>query len=241
MNKPLRSYLYLLFSFSVTLTATHVFADFETILAEECAKLSTYNSKGTELYKQKMYSEAREQFLLQAGWAESCDVPENTLATAYNNVALTFLREQQFLKAKAWMNLSPEDSKSVYNLSQNQAKIENAENKANQSITGEYWRYAGKTLWDSLEINQIGDNYQISFWGYRANFASMYYGPNMGEFEATLPIKNHKATYRMSDSSDNCEFDFEFSDGQVVVTQNGTYCGFGFGVYAGGTYIKVAE
>lgn len=41
---------------------------------------------------------------------------DSAIATAYNNVALTWIREGEWRKARAWLTLRPNDSKSIYNL-----------------------------------------------------------------------------------------------------------------------------
>ena len=227
------------------LFASNAMADFDEILAKECPKIQSYNSKGSELYKQKDYVKAREQFNLQVGWAESCDVESNLIATAYNNVAITYLREKQYLKAKAWLSLAAEDKKSLYNTSRNKSAIDAAQQIANQSITGEYWRYAGVGIWNTIIVDKLDGKYKINFWGYRVNQRTLYYGPNMGEFEVILPVDNNRAIYDQrlfKESDDECVFDFEFSPGQITLLQKGNgNCGFGMGVYAGGSYIKVGE
>jgi tetratricopeptide (TPR) repeat protein len=229
----------------VSLFSTYALADFDDVLAKECPKIKNYIAKGGDFYQQKNYPKAREQFKLQAGWGETCRLADSEIATAYNNVALTYLNEKQYLKAKAWLRLMPEDKKSIFNLSVNNSKINAAQQVANQSITGEYWRYSGAGIWDSIIVEQIKDQYKIHFDGYRVNQMTMYWGPNMGMFEVILPVDNNLAKFDQRLFEDNyggCVFDFEFSLGQIKVTEEmiGT-CGFGMGVYAGGTYVKVSE
>ena len=62
---------------------------------------------------------------------------------------------------------------------------------------------------------------------------------NSGQAKDSLPLEGNKAVYSVSYlRGKECEIKFEFQDASVNVTQLGDSpeCGFGLGVYAGGTY-----
>ena len=81
----------------------------------DCKKIGQYASLGDRYYKQKQFDKAREQYETQVGWAETCGFDDAYRATAYNNVALTYIHQGEYLKADAWLGLSKEDEKSIYN------------------------------------------------------------------------------------------------------------------------------
>jgi len=211
--------------------------------AADCKKIGQYASLGDRYYKQKQFDKAREQYETQVGWAETCGLDDAYRATAYNNVALTYIHQGEYLKADAWLGLSKEDKKSIYNREKYKAQIDKAKKELEGSYVGEYWCYSGKALWDSIVVEKSGDRYTITYDGYYVPQHFMYYGPNLGSFVAEVAIKNNHARY-VQDPKEyaNCTFDFTFKDNRVLVEQTAGAsweCGFGHNVYAGGTYYRV--
>ena len=211
--------------------------------AADCKKIGQYASLGDKYYKQKQFDKAREQYETQVGWAETCGLDDAYRATAYNNVALTYIHQGEYLKADAWLGLSNKDKKSIYNRKKYKVQIDKAKKELEGSYVGEYWRYSGKALWDSIVVEKSGDGYTITYDGYYVPQHFMYYGPNLGSFVAEVAIKNNHARY-VQDSKEytNCTFDFTFKDNHVIVEQiagASWECGFGHNVYAGGTYYRV--
>lgn len=212
-------------------------------IAADCLNVKNLAAKGNAYYKQGQYGKAREQFELQAAWSESCDFENNQLATAYNNVAMTYVHEKDFLKARAWLARRPEDKKSIYNLQQIQPKLQALLAKSPSSPVGEYWRYSGKAMWDVITIKKSGNKYSVHFEGYYAGLMAMYYGPNIGEFSTDLQFRQGKARYSMKESDEflDCVFDLAADKDQLRVTLvSGSSCGFGHNVSADGDYHRVA-
>ena len=87
----------------------------------DCNKIKRFAINGDKEFKLKQYTKAREEYESQVAWAESCESHEIKVATrygsttAYNNVALTYIHEGKFLKAKAWLDIAPNDKKSIFN------------------------------------------------------------------------------------------------------------------------------
>ncbi|WP_145146039.1 hypothetical protein [Pseudomonas duriflava] len=67
----------------------------------DCRNISNLAAQGDRFYRQSRYAKAREFYEQQVAWSQSCQLDESAMATAYNNVALTYAHEEAFLKAKA--------------------------------------------------------------------------------------------------------------------------------------------
>ena len=207
----------------------------------DCAKVPTYASQGEQFYKAKNYAKAREAFEKQVTWSEGCRLDDKTVATAYNNVALTWMREGQWRKAQAWLMINPNDAKSVYNLGLIKDKL--AALPKNDSPAGEYWNYAGLASWETLVIKptEHKSDYQVDFQGYYFGMMALYYGPNMGEFSELVTLKNDKGVIALR------EGDYIHCDISLTVTPEGIdartddpqNCGFGMNVSADGHYLRV--
>lgn len=206
-----------------------------------CLKISEYSAEGGKYYKLKQYAKAREHYERQAGWSESCQLDEAKIALAYNNVALTYIHEGNYLKARAWLSILPDDKKSIFNLGKIGGEIENSLVKLSSQPEGQYWQYAGAALWNTLTIKPQGQQYKVDFQGYYAGLMAMYYGPNIGEFSTVLAVDNGKAHYAMSGEDDgDCAYDFDIKKGLLTVTRTaGESCGFGHNVGAEGVYQRV--
>jgi len=211
----------------------------------DCLKVSNFATNGDQHYKLKQYTKARNAYEQQAAWSENCGLDSDKVATAYNNVALTYIHQGKYLKARAWLNIAPNDKKSIFNLSNIKHDIEKSIAQSAHIPEGEYWSYAGRSLWNVMTIKKEKSKYRIHFDGYRVGLMAMYYGPNMGEFSTVLDIIDGKAHYAMAEEDDddylNCVFDFSIEKDTLTVNRtDGDACGFGFNVYAEGIYHKVA-
>ncbi|HCS45719.1 MAG TPA: tetratricopeptide repeat-containing protein [Pseudomonas sp.] len=206
-----------------------------------CHKISEYSAEGGKYYKLKQYAKAREQYERQVGWSESCQLDEEKIAMAYNNVALTYVHEGNYLKARAWLNILPNDKKSIFNLAKFSDDIKNSIEKLSAKSEAQYWQYAGASLWNSMIIKPQGQKYKVEFQGYYAGLMAMYYGPNIGEFSTVLDIDNGKANYTMSgDDEGDCVYDFDIKKDLLNVKRAaGGWCGFGHNVGAEGVYHRV--
>ncbi|MDP2713429.1 hypothetical protein [Rheinheimera sp.] len=222
--------------------AAHAEISYEQEVAD-CRKISSFAAAGDKYYKLNEYAKARAQYEQQAAWSESCQLSEQKITTAYNNVALTYIHEKNYLKARAWLGIAANDKKSVFNLNKINSQIEAAITQQSGTVEGQYWQYAGKSLWNIFSIKQKEQQYEFSFDGYYAGLMAMYYGPNMGSFSALLPVNNATARYNMAEASDgdfDCIYHFTITDAELIVEREaGTSCGFGHNVSAEGTYLKV--
>lgn len=63
---------------------------------------------------------------------------------------------------------------------------------------------------------------------------------NTGEGAAVIRIEGNTANFKPDGVEDECKIVLKFTDGKLVVTQNGI-CGFGFNVRADGTYKRVSS
>jgi len=220
------------------------YAHAEITVEEEtanCLKISEYSAEGERYYKHKQYAKAREQYERQVGWSESCQLNEDKIAMAYNNVALTHVREGHYLKARAWLNILPRDKKSIFNFSKFSGDIKNSVEKLSAKSDAQYWQYAGASLWNTIIVKPQGEKYKFDFQGYYAGLMAMYYGPNVGEFSTVLKVDNGKAQYAMSgDDEGNCVYDFDIEKDLMTVKRTaGNWCGFGHNVGAEGVYHRV--
>lgn len=219
----------------------------EAQMAADCAKISDYAKQGEQFYKAKNYPKAREAFQQQAGWLEQCEWPKDNpdkalIATAYNNVALTWARQGEYRKALAWLQIMPEDKKSVYNLSRIQDKLQALPKPT--SAAGEYWQYAGRGMWEVLTLKPEGKNTYLADWeGYYFGIMGMYYGPNLGEFTQNVTIKAGKGAIRIAEEGiSECTISLTLApDAQSIAlkTDAPANCGFGHNVGADGTYLRV--
>ncbi len=208
----------------------------------DCLKAGIYASAGKIAYQQGQYDKAREVFRDQVAWSEFCHKPQESIATAYNNIALTYIRQGQYRKARAWLMLAPEDKKSKYNLSQIQPKLEALPDET--SIAGVYWQYAGYGNWNIVDVKAEEAQFRIDFSGMYMGLMSLYYGPNTGEFSVVTAVKQGKAEYRQADDKSavggQCIVNMDFSTEQVTLHTEGD-CGFGMNVQAEGPFSKVTS
>lgn len=166
---------------SALLIALPASAETPEQLAADCLNISTYAAQGDKFYKQHNYGKAREQYEMQVAWSETCELDQAKIATAYNNVALTYIHEKDYLKARAWLSISPRDKKSIYNLSLIKDKLP-LDNTSPILLEGEYWSYVGKAMWNNIDIKKDNTNYKIVFDGLYPGPMFVYYGPNMVTF-----------------------------------------------------------
>jgi tetratricopeptide (TPR) repeat protein len=207
----------------------------------DCVKAGIYASAGKVAYQQGEYDKAREVFRDQVAWSEFCHKPQDSIATAYNNIALTYIRQGQYRKAKAWLMLAPDNKKSQYNLSQIKPKLDAL--PAAASAAGEYWQYAGYGSWNEVDVHAEEAQFRIDFSGMYMGLMSLYYGPNTGEFSVVTTIKEGKALYRQADDKNagggQCLVSMDFVAEQVNLHTTGE-CGFGMNVQAEGAFVRVS-
>lgn len=207
----------------------------------DCAKIPDYARQGEQLYKAKNYAGAREAFEKQVTWSESCRLDSKAIATAYNNVALTWMREGEWRKARAWLMIKPDDRKSVYNLGLIKDKL--AALPAPSTAAGEYWNYAGMGTWETLIIKPLKNksDFQVDFQGYYLGMMAIYYGPNMGEFSEKVTLKDNAGVIALREGDYiHCDISLTVSPDAIdVKTDDPSQCGFGANVSADGRYLRV--
>ncbi|HCT7986509.1 TPA: tetratricopeptide repeat protein [Serratia liquefaciens] len=204
----------------------------------DCLKVASYAELGKNAYQRGDYPRAADIFRDQAAWSEFCGLDSQATATAYNNVALALIHAGELLKARAYLELAPQDSKSQHNLKLLQERL--AKRTPPIGPGGVYWQYAGRGVWSEVEVKPQDGRWLIVYSGYYMPQMGLYYGPNMGEFTQTLPIEHGKAVYRQREPEDvmACDVAMQFgSDGLDMHTQGD--CGFGFNVRAEGHFIRV--
>ncbi|MFY9553619.1 MAG: hypothetical protein WAV47_02745 [Blastocatellia bacterium] len=107
------------------------------------------------------------------------------------------------------------------------------------SVTGTY-----KYVINSLEVLELPDHkVRISFAGYWPNTRRRAETRNVGTFDETVSLTGRTAVVKIKYGEDPCVIRFEFRSNKVVVTQEGSIlgCGFGFNVEADGTYLKTSS
>ncbi|MFS7357429.1 tetratricopeptide repeat protein [Rahnella inusitata] len=221
-------------------TSVQAFAQIdEPDINADCVKAGIYASAGKVAYQQGEFAKAREVFRNQVAWSEFCHKPQDQIATAYNNIALTYIRQGNYRKAKAWLMLAPADKKSQYNLSQIQPKLDALPKP--ESAAGEYWQYAGYGSWNLVDVKAEEAQFKIDFSGQYMGQMSLYYGPNIGEFSVVTAIKDNHAVYHEADDASagegQCTVEMNFADENVRLHTTGD-CGFGHNVQAEGEFVR---
>lgn len=212
-------------------------------LEADCLNVKNIAAIGDKHYKLKEYDEAREQYESQVAWSEACRFSKEQLATAYNNVALTYVHQSKYLKAKAWLDLLPNDKKSLFNAQANALEIAKSVESAAKSWEGEYWRYVGQSLWNVITVKKEGGVYRFDFEGFYPGNKMVYYGPNFGDFSVLLTIEGGKAQYarEIDEELSDCVYDIDISHETLSMKRiEGSYCGYGLNVFAEGLYQKTA-
>jgi len=211
-------------------------------IENDCGKISHYALAGDTAYRQQNWSRAVDEYTAQAAWSEFCRLPRPSIATAYNNIALALMRGNEPLKARAWIALMPDDSKSVANLALLQPALAGLRAPSAASPGGDYWRYAGFGVWSSVSVRPQGDRWKITFNGYYMPAMGIYYGPNMGNFSVVAPIVAGQAVYRQNnrDTDSSCQVDLSFTPAQVHLDTVAGDCEFGVNVQASGDFIRVS-
>lgn len=214
----------------------------EPDIANDCVKAGIYAAAGKVAYQQGDIAKAREIFRNQVAWSEFCHKPQDQIATAYNNIALTYIKQGDYLKAKAWLMLAPADKKSQYNLGQIQPKLDALPQP--ESPAGVYWQYAGFGSWNLVEVKAEEAQFKIDFTGMYMGQMSLYYGPNTGDFSVVTAVKDNYAVYHEADDASagggQCSVDMKFDAASVMLHTTGD-CGFGQNVRAEGRFVRVTQ
>lgn len=239
MNKVIFSLGLLAFS-----SGTFAEMSFEQELRTQCNKVKNNALLGKQLYDQKHYQKALLPFQEQAAWSSFCEMnreesgisfSEQAIATAFNNVGLTYAKLGQYGWARAWFSVFPETKSTQFNFRQLPNPTEST------SWVGKYVQHAGFGQWNTITVKRVKNAYDIEFNGLYMGARSLIYGPNMGEFTAQMPLKNTQTSYRVEDCKVDLKFGFDTKQGSFVQVKetNIMSCGFGHNVSAQGMYLKV--
>ncbi|MGN5030037.1 tetratricopeptide repeat protein [Aeromonas rivipollensis] len=219
----------------------------DDIEKEMCAKLPAIIKKGNESYRAGQYAEAREHFTEQVSLSEGCGYiygnPDKAATiTAYNNVALSYIKEGDKLKALAWLSLAPNDKKSKFNY----GLLKDMSVSIGPDMVGTYWGYAGLGSWNVASVEKQGNDYLISLNLLYFGLRGMAYGPNMGEISQIVTMKGDEGLIKLTGEEGNCEISIKFIDKdngilKVDTNPDRKECGFGHNVYAYGDFIRVSK
>lgn len=224
---------------------SHAEISFEQELKQGCTKLSEYKLLGQKFYNQKNYKKALEQFQEQAAWTPFCQangedirlkISDKEVDIANNNVGLTYAKLGKPLWAKMWFQINPSKT-SQFNLRLLPKP------KQDHDFSGKYVRFAGFGQWNSIYVSKKKNQYHIEFSGVWMGLRSLVYGPNIGQFETTMPI--NKKIAKTQECNISLKFGFDLKSGNYISAhqpENPDGCGyFGMNVSADGLYQKVEE
>ncbi|MFE8729402.1 tetratricopeptide repeat protein [Aeromonas hydrophila] len=219
----------------------------DDIAKEMCAKLPVVIKKGDESYKAGEYAKARDYFTEQVSLSEGCGYvygkPDQTATiTAYNNVALSYIKQVDKLKALAWLSLAPNDKKSKFNY----GLLKNMPASVGPDMVGTYWEYAGFGSWNVASVEKQDNDYLISLNLLYFGLMGMVYGPNIGDISQVVTMKDDEGLIKLTGEEGNCEISIKFIDKDNGILKIDTNpdrkeCGFGHNVYAHGDFIRVSN
>ena len=243
MNKILFKTIFLTTSL-YSISYSHAEFSYEKELKQGCAEIKQYRQTGQKFYQQKNYKKALEPFQNQASWSAFClsqedesgiKISEKEVDIANNNVGLAYAKLGKPLWARAWFHIDAQSKISQFNLKQLPTP------KQQTDLSGEYVTYAGYGAWNYISVKKLNQEYNIEFNGVYMGIRSLIYGPNLGQFETTMPLLHNKATTQ--ECAIDLTFGFNAQVGNFVSInqkQNLSDCGyFGHNVSANGMYQKV--
>ncbi|HKA17158.1 MAG TPA: hypothetical protein VKN18_02475 [Blastocatellia bacterium] len=111
--------------------------------------------------------------------------------------------------------------------------------KPTASVSGTY-----KYVLNSIEVLEMPDHkVRIRFTGVWPNDRKKVETRNIGAFDEIVKLEGKTATVKIQFGDEPCLVKLAFQPNKVMVEQNGslTGCGFGFNVEPDGTYIKVSS
>ncbi|MGL6387850.1 tetratricopeptide repeat protein [Aeromonas caviae] len=192
---------------------------------EMCAKLPEVIKKGNESYKAGEYAKARDYFTEQVSLSEGCGYvygkPDQTATiTAYNNVALSYIKEGDKLKALAWLSLAPNDKKSKFNY----GLLKSMPAPVGPDMVGTYWQYAGFGSWNVASVEKQGNGYLISLNLLYFGLMGLAYGPNIGDISQVVTMKDDKGLIKLTGEEGNCEISIKFIDKDNGMLKLDTNC-----------------
>jgi hypothetical protein len=89
----------------------------------------------------------------------------------------------------------------------------------------------------SIEIREQGGKLRFAVHALWKGASWKEYGPNLGDIDGTVDVRNGKAVFQDADS--DCTLEMTFAGGKLEVAQEGS-CGFGMNVRADGNYKRTS-
>ena len=208
-----------------------------------CKGAASCNALGTESLNRGDIPAAIKLFSAEVGFSEDAQNKAQSL-TAYHNLAIAYLRNQDYFRALSWVHLAlridPENKAAKFNLRKIEGHI--SDHKWPADISGLYVRYSGREQWDSVHLSKPrGSDLSFHLLAYRMGLAWRRYGPgSYGDVDGTATlVGNHQAVFKDSDFP-TCRITMHFKEDGVSVEQEGD-CGFGYGVQATGAYERICS
>jgi tetratricopeptide (TPR) repeat protein len=130
--------------------------------AADCRDVSSCNREGTALYKAGQYEAAKSVFDRQIDFAESREGSADDIS-AYNNAALAWWKSGECLAALQYVRLAlSENTIDKASLFNKQKITEGCQAQLKlKDVSGEYWQYAGNSLWNTVRVRALSDGYQV--------------------------------------------------------------------------------
>ena len=232
------------------LSTTDSYADnaLDQELQQGCDKVRQYTQTGKQFYDQKQYHKAIQQFEKQATWMPFCQldsedtnrqITDRDVEIANNNVGLSYAKLGKPQWARVWFLRNEHSKTSQYNLKQLPPP------KPLKDLQGHYVKINSFGQWDDIMITKKNQQYQITYEGYYFGLRGLIYGPNIGNFEITMPVKAKYATYQYDDCQVQLQFSYDPHHGQKIDVQQNNHdslsCGFGHNVDASGVFYHVED
>ncbi len=223
-----------------------------------CNTYARCNLLGTAALQHRRLDEAIQFFERQAALAERADIerqgksrdallhsPYKLAITAYNNLAVAYSYQHDYLQARAWALVALRWDRNNRAARFNLHNIERALVgwQWPQTPAGEYVQYAGRGTWESMIVEPSPPgNAHFCFSGLWWGLGE---GPSgIGDLTATVPLRDSQAEYISRDFTDNqCSISMHFYRDKLEVKQTGndSDCGFGHNVTANGTFQRISS
>jgi hypothetical protein len=219
---------------------------------DPCHTYQECDEMGGKSLRQRKFDEAEVFFALQAKYAEIADEAQShEVATsasplshghaisAYNNMALAYLRTYQYQRAKFWCNLALSQDHNDKTAQANLAKIEKKLTrwKWPTSLKGTYIRYAGHGEWYTIAVRQERSGKIIFGFSVSWMILDRLGRASITSFSGEDMPSNRSVTYH-GKYGFPCTVRLDFSSDKVVLTQEGS-CGLAPGIDAFGTFERV--
>jgi len=187
----------------------------------ECANISQYAERGAKLYHAEQYSSARKEFLAQAILLDYCErdidkYQEHKFVVAYNNVAMTYVKEKNYALARVWMSAIPDAPESRYNLNLIKPYLDAMPDR----IEGKYTRYIGQGNFDWIFVSKGKQSYDVHAFFLYSGPGGFFGVSRDAQFMVSMPLKKRATIYRDASGYPEgayCEVSIRFSKNAAIV------------------------